>query len=79
MFVSGGIVLILRKLNKLLKCIKKGSLSDISPFAGESPVADEVIHVGVPVSNCGSISSDQVTERMTKKGMGDLFCNVWYW
>ena len=49
------------KKTKLLQCIKKGSLSDVSPFAGQSPVVDEVIYVGVPVSNCGSISSDQFT------------------
>ena len=36
---------------------------------GESPVVDEVIHVGVHVSNCGSISSDQVTERIRKARM----------
>ena len=57
------------KETKLLECVKKGSLSDVSPFAGESPVVDEVIHVGVPVSNFGSTSCDQVTERIRKATM----------
>ena len=44
-------------IETVLKDIKKGFLSDELAFAGKSPVVNEVIHVEVPVSNYGCISS----------------------
>ena len=52
--------------NVALAYSKKNSKLDLAEVAGEIPIANEFIHVGIPITNTGEVSANAIEDRISK-------------